>query len=477
MKQAEFPSLPVLLVDDEEDFLLSTSVTLSGAGVNNIVQCQDSRNVMSLLSEQGFSVIVLDMNMPYIPGWELLPVIAQDYPDTPVVVITGLDEGEMGAQTIKAGAAEYLVKPVEAPRLVTTIKNVIDMAEMRNENALLKKYLLSDRLDHPEAFSSIVTQSSAMRSIFQYAEAIARTSMPALVTGETGVGKELIARAIHDLGDRQGGFVPLNVAGVDDALFSDTLFGHKRGAFTGADRDRRGLIEQAAAGTMFLDEIGDLGMESQVKLLRLLQEGKYYPIGSDVSRLSDARIIVATNRDIAAMQQRNEFRKDLYYRLQTHYIHIPPLRERKEDIPLLVEHFLTKSAEQLDKKRPTSPKELTTLLGTYYFPGNIRELESMIFDAVSRHQSGILSMESFREKIAPGQTTAPEVQKSPSATADERILFPEKLPTLKETEQTLIAEALERADGNQTIAARLLGLSRRALSNRLSRARRDDQDT
>ena len=315
-----------------------------------------------------------------------------------------------------------------------------------------------------------------MRSIFQYAEAIASTSMPVLITGETGVGKELVARAIHDLGDRQGDFVPLNVAGVDDALFSDTLFGHKRGAFTGADRERRGLIEQAAAGTMFLDEIGDLGLESQVKLLRLLQEGKYYPIGSDVSKLSDARIVVATNRDIAAMQQRDAFRKDLYYRLQTHYIHIPPLRERKEDIPLLVEHFLTKSAEQLGKKRPTPPRELTTLLGTYHFPGNIRELESMIFDAVSRHQSGVLSMESFKKKIGCDQIATLEVQESSSAAADKRILFPEELPTLKETEQTLIAEALERADGNQTIAARLLGLSRRALSNRLSRARKGDQD-
>jgi transcriptional regulator with PAS, ATPase and Fis domain len=295
-----------------------------------------------------------------------------------------------------------------------------------------------------------------------------------LITGETGVGKELVARAVHELSGRQGEFVPLNVAGVDDALFSDTLFGHKRGGFTGADRDRRGMIEQAAAGTIFLDEIGDLGLESQVKLLRLLQEGKYYPIGSDVPKLSDARIVVATNRDIADMQQRDEFRKDLYYRLQTHYIHIPPLRERKEDIPLLAERFLAKSAEQLDKKKPTPPRELATLLGTYHFPGNVRELEGMVFDAVSRHQSGVLSMESFREKIGHDQTirtAEPEAQESLPVPEDKRLLFPEQLPTLKETEQMLIAEALERADGNRTIAAQLLGLSRRALSNRLSRAR------
>ena len=478
MNQAEFPSLPVLLVDDEESFLLSASLILAGDGINNVVQCQDSREVMSLLSEQDFSVIVLDMNMPHIPGWELLPMIAQDFPDIRTVVITGIDEVEIAVETIKAGACDYLVKPVEPPRLVNTIRHEIEMWEMQKENALLKQYLLSNELQHPEAFVNVVTRSDAMRSIFQYAEAIARTSMPVLVTGETGVGKELVARALHELSGRMGEFVPLNVAGVDDTLFSDTLFGHRRGAFTGADRDRKGLIEQAEAGTMFLDEIGDLRPESQVKLLRLLQEGRYYPIGSDVSRLSDTRIIVATNRDITSMQERDEFRKDLYYRLQTHRIHIPPLRERKEDIPVLIEHFLAKSADELDKKKPTPPRELFTLLSIYHFPGNIRELESMIFDAVSRHESGVLSMESFRGKLSQGQisyqTMQPAgavAQESTPVTVNRQIMFPDQLPTLKETEKMLIAEALKRADGNQTIAAQLLGLSRRALNNRLSRTR------
>jgi len=478
MKQAKLPELPVLLVDDEEDFLLSTSFTLAGGGINNVVQCHDSREVMPLLAKQDFSVVVLDMNMPYIPGWELLPMISREFPDIRIIVITGIDEIETAVDIIKAGASDYLVKPVKDARLVTTIRNEIEMREMQSENALLKQYLLSDELQHPEAFTGIITNSDSMRSIFQYVEAIARTSMPVLITGETGVGKELIARAAHDLSGRTGEFVPLNVAGVDDALFSDTLFGHKRGAFTSADQDRKGLIEQAAAGTMFLDEIGDLGLESQVKLLRLLQEGKYYAIGSDVSKLSDARVIVATNRDIASMQERDEFRKDLYYRLQTHHIHIPPLRERKEDIPALMERFLTKSAEELGKKRPTPPRELPTLLSTYHFPGNVRELESMIFDAVSRHRSGVLSMESFRGKTsqqqAPLQTTqsAEAVAQEPSPLESEKqIAFPDQLPTLKETEQMLVAEALKRAEGNQTIAAQLLGLSRRALNNRLNRAK------
>jgi DNA-binding NtrC family response regulator len=480
MKLATFPSRPVLLVDDEEQFLLSASFTLSADGINNVSTCHDSRDVMPLLSKQDFSVIALDMNMPHVSGWELLPMIVQDFPDIPVIVITGIDEVETAVECMKSGASDFMSKPVDDARLVTSIRHAIEKREIQSENALLKQYLLSDRLEHPEAFSPIVTGSNAMRSIFQYVEAIARTSMPVLITGETGVGKELIARAIHELSGRAGEFVPLNVAGVDDTLFSDTLFGHERGAFTGADRDRKGLIERAAGGTMFLDEIGDLALESQVKLLRLLQEAKYYPIGSDVPKLSDARVIVATNRDIASMQEKDEFRKDLYYRLRTHHIHIPPLRERKEDIGLLIEHFLSKAAEALGKKRPTPPKELFTLLTTYHFPGNIRELESMIFDAVSRHESGVLSMESFKQKMGYEQPVYQTVQTAGAAVSglelpvadDKRLLFPDQLPTLKEAEQTLIEEALRRADGNRTIAAQLLGLSRRALSNRLSRAQK-----
>jgi DNA-binding NtrC family response regulator len=219
-----------------------------------------------------------------------------------------------------------------------------------------------------------------------------------------------------------------------------------------------------------------------VKLLRLLQEGKYYPIGLDVPKLSDARVIVATNRDIASMQERDEFRKDLYYRLRTHHIHIPPLRERKEDIELLLEHFLEKAAEALGKKKPTPARELPILLNTYHFPGNIRELESMVFDAVSRHESGVLSMESFREKLGykqqvrqTAQTRESAEQRALPVTEDNLLVFPDQLPTLKKMEQMLIEEALSRADGNVPIAAQLLGISRRALSNRLSRARKDSQ--
>ena len=469
MKPTPFPALPVLLVDDEAQFLLSAGFTLSSAGINHIVECQDSRDVMALVTKQDFGVIVLDILMPYVSGSELLPMIVWDFPDIPIIMITAINEVETAVECMRNGAFDYVVKPVDDERLIVTVKRAVEWRALRNENTLLKQYLLSDKLEHPEAFSTIITRSAAMRSIFQYVEAMAGTALPVLITGETGVGKELIARAIHALSGRTGEFVPVDVAGVEDSLFSDTLFGHKRGAFTGADRDREGLIEQASGGTLFLDEIGDLGVGSQVKLLRLLQEGKYYPIGSDIPKLTDARIVVATHRDIASMQETGQFRKDLYYRLQAHHTHIPPLRERRDDIPLLVEHFLQGASKTLGKEKPTLPRELSTLLGTYPFPGNIRELQGMIFDAVSRHRSGVLSMETFRDKIAHRTSAHPTTQVSE---ADAQIVFPDSLPTLKEAEQLLIAEALKRSDGNQAIAAQMLGLTRRALNNRLSRSRK-----
>jgi DNA-binding NtrC family response regulator len=269
---------------------------------------------------------------------------------------------------------------------------------------------------------------------------------------------------------RTGDLVTVNVAGVDDNFFSDTLFGHRKGAFTGADTERKGLIEKAENGTLFLDEIGDLNVESQVKLLRLLQDGQYYPLGSDIAKLSNARIVVATHRDIRSMQEGNQFRQDLYYRLKSHHIRIPPLRERQSDIPYLVGQFATQAAAELGKKRPTLPKELFTLLKNYHFPGNVRELRGIMFDAVSLHQSGVLSLDSVRKQIAgDGDGIAGERSPGIRSSDDELLLFPGRFPTLRETEEALIAEALKRAEGNQTIASELLGVSRRALNNRLRR--------
>jgi DNA-binding NtrC family response regulator len=234
---------------------------------------------------------------------------------------------------------------------------------------------------------------------------------------------------------------------------------------------RKGLIEQAAGGTLFLDEIGDLKIESQVKLLRLLEERTYYPIGSDRPVSTDARILAATNRDLEAMETAGTFRSDLFYRLWNHHIHVPPLRERKDDIPILTDFFLDQAAGETKRDAPTPPPELYTLLGTYHFPGNVRELKGLVYDAVTRHQSGVLSLETFKKRIYNGKTAAGSDQAEPAAGPGGKVFFAEPLPTLKEVEQALVDEALKRAKNNQTIAAGMLGLTRSALNKRLNKGK------
>lgn len=468
MVQTRYPAQPILLIDDEKHFLISVRFALNAAGITNIIACNDSREVKSLLEKDAFSVVLLDLNMPYISGLELLPVISQEYPYLVITVMTAINDVDTAVECMKNGAFDYLVKPIDNKRLITQVRRAINHAEMRSENTLLKEYLLTDTLKYPEAFSKIITQNKKMRSIFQYIESIASTSLPVLITGETGVGKELIAESIHTVSGRKGNFILINVAGVDDALFSDTLFGHTKGAFTSAERDRKGLIEEASGGTLFLDEIGDLRIESQVKLLRLLQEHTYYQLGSDSPKLTDARIVVATNKDLKLLIESGEFRKDLYYRLFAHHIKIPQLKDRKDDFPLLVDRFLLKAASDVGKKKPAVPKELYALLNTHNFPGNIRELEAMIYDAVSRHQTGVLSLGSFKEKILPDIQNADDA--FCASERMEQLAFPEQLPTMRETESQLIEEALRRSGGNQTIAAQLLGISRNTLNSRIKRS-------
>lgn len=333
-------------------------------------------------------------------------------------------------------------------------------------SCVVKKKKVIKEDDRHYAFSSIITRCPRMQSIFTYMKAIAKTSKQVLITGETGVGKELIAKAIHELSGLKGKLVVFNASTLSDDLFSDTLFGHKKGAYTGAISDRKGLIENAAGGTLFLDEIGDMCHESQVKLLRLIQEKEYYPVGSDVPKKTDTRIIVATNRDLNFLMSENKFRNDLYYRLKIHHIHLPPLRERLADIPLLVEHFLSKAAFELGKRNPMIPAEVVSLLRNYPFPGNIRELEAMMFDAVSSHDSPILSLKIFKNMM-----DFPNYYQPDMFTLEKSDLFKSgKFPTLKEAANFLIEEALKRANNNQSIAAGLLGITRQALNRRLKKA-------
>jgi DNA-binding NtrC family response regulator len=467
MMTSLYPQLPVLMVDDEVQALNSFEMVLRSASMNHILRCEDSRKAMGIFSGQEIEVMMLDLSMPHVSGEELLLSVTKDYPEVPVIVITGSNDVDTAVACMKTGAFDYMVKPVEKSRLISGVKRAIELRELQRENKLLRAHVLSDKLEHPEAFSEMITNSPIMRSIFQYIESISISPRPILITGETGVGKELVAKAIHKLSQRKGAFVPVNVAGLDDNVFADTLFGHRKGAFTGADQARNGLVEQASGGSLFLDEIGDLSPASQVKLLRLLQEGEYFPLGSDVGKRSDARVMVATNQDIQALQEAGRFRKDLYYRLCCHQIHIPSLRERREDLPILLDHFLEKSSETLGKKKPTPPGELFALLSTYCFPGNIRELQSIILDAVSSHKSGKLSMEGFKSYIRQKQPTVDIDSKRSLQGEKPMVSFSEQLPTLKQTEQLVISEAMKRARRNQATAAQLLGITRQALNKRL----------
>ncbi len=465
MKVSLYPSLPILMVDDEAQALDSFETVLRFASINNIIQCQDSREVMPLLSHQEIEVMLLDLSMPHLSGEELLPLVTRDFPEVPVIIITGSNDVDTAVACMKSGAFDYMVKPVEKSRLISGIKRAIEIRELQRENKLLRAHVLSDQLEHPEVFSEIITDSGTMRSIFQYIEAISNSPQPVLITGETGVGKELVAKAIHSLSNRRGPFVPVNVAGLDDNVFADTLFGHRKGAFTGADQVREGLIEQASGGTLFLDEIGDLSPTSQVKLLRLLQEGEFFPLGSDIVKHSDARVVVATNQNLQALQESGKFRKDLYYRLCAHHIHIPPLRDRHEDLPILMDYFLEKASKALSKEKSTPPAELFSLLATYSFPGNIREMESMIFDAVSRHKSGKLSLDVFRSYVGLQNAALDANQTGLTMVASS---LKEKVDAVSQmTEKQMIIDALSKTNQNRTKAAELLGISRRTLQNKI----------
>lgn len=466
MKETRYPEFGVLLVDDENSWLRTMSMTLAiEAGINNIHRCSDTREVLGLLADQDIGLVLLDLNMPHIPGLELLSMIVEEFPQVSVIVVSGLNQVDKAVQCMKKGALDFYVKTVEVDRLIKGVQRALRSIELERENRQMRSRFFGGGLEHPDCFEEILTANRSMLSVFQYIEAIAVSSRPVLITGESGVGKELIARAIHRLSGRSGPLVPVNVAGLDDNVFSSTLFGHKKGAYTGADENRGGMVEQAAYGTLFLDEIGDLSIASQVKLLRLLQEGEYFPLGSDMVKRMNARVIVATHQDLAVSQAEGRLRKDLYYRLCGHHVHIPPLRERKDDISLLLNSFLQQAAEELGKKSPSYPKELVALLENYPFPGNVRELKGMVFDAMSMHKSRMLSMDAFKRAMD-GHSAGKD-----SGVVQHDSLFNSdaQLPPLKEVSSLLVQEAMKRSKGNQSLAARLLGISQPALSKRLKK--------
>ncbi|WP_239026774.1 sigma-54-dependent transcriptional regulator [Geomonas oryzisoli] len=456
----------MLLVDDEPGILTEVSLLLASSDIPGVATISDSRRVMPYVREHKVSAVILDWVMPNVTGAEILQSLTVEHSEIPVIVMTAMGDVETAVSCMRQGAFDFLTKPVDPNRLVASAKKALQVSELGKQNRMLKDYLLADTLGNPDAFAGIITTSKKMRGIFQYIEAIAGSRLPVLITGETGVGKELLARAVHDVSGVPGPFISLNAAGLDDFMFSDTLFGHKKGAFTGADSKRDGLISAAAGGTLFLDEIGDLNLASQIKLLRLLQEREYYRLGSDLLLKSDARIVAASNMDFAALRAAGTFRNDLYFRLCAHEFRVPPLRERLEDMEALVDYFAHQIAAQQGKPVPRVPHNVIAALQQCRFPGNVRELYNMVHHAVTCNEGAPLSVSDF-----PGVAAVPVRATQPVDWGNPLLSLFGKFPTVVQVEEYMIAEAMKITNGNQTQAAELLGLTRPTLNKRLKQER------
>ena len=451
----------IVLVDDEQSELDAYSFLLKSMGVKKITTISDSRQALRVIEKIPAPIVFLDLNMPHMPGQDVLRAIKEQQPHVPVIILTANSEVESAVECLKLGAHDYLVKPISLSTFGSALRNALEIGSLRNEVMSLKGIPFGLRPSHA-AFAGIVTQSSAMVEIFQYIEAIAASSQPTLILGETGSGKELIAKAVHDVGE----FVAVDVSGLDDTLFSDTLFGHSKGAYTGADKARPGLLDRAQNGTIFLDEIGDLSEVSQVKLLRLVQEGLYYPLGSDQPKKSRARVIAAANKDLQKLAgQAGGFRVDLYDRISTHLIKVPPLRERREDIPLLVKQLIADAAKTMNRQPPSISREAMHLLLKHPFYGNIRELKTYLYDAVARCNNSEVPYALLAERI--GGSISNNSDTIPETSSLQKLFG--QFPSLEELAQFAITEALMISSDNQTQAARLLGISKQALSKRLKK--------
>ncbi|SMC91772.1 DNA-binding transcriptional response regulator, NtrC family, contains REC, AAA-type ATPase, and a Fis-type DNA-binding domains [Desulfocicer vacuolatum DSM 3385] len=464
----------VIIVDDEQSELDAYSFLLQSMGVKHIKTVKDSRNLMGLLESISNAIVFLDLNMPHKSGQEVLADMRELYPGIPVIICTANSDITMAVKCLKLGAHDYLLKPINMNSFGSALRNALEIQSLRNEVMSLKGIPRGDHLKFPDFFSRIITCDSVMQGIFHYIESIAASGQPVLVMGETGAGKELIARAVHDVSQVPGPFVAVDVSGLDDTLFADTLFGHEKGAYTGAATHRSGLLERADNGTIFLDEIGDLSRVSQIKLLRLLQEGIYYPLGCDEPRQCRARIITAANRELnRSMGQDHGFRMDLYYRLSTHLIRIPPLRERREDISLLVDHLIHEAANSMGKEITAVDQELLPLLKAHPFPGNVRELKTYIYDAVAQCNTSELTAHAVKDRLSQsGAGSLITMDQSASLAS----LFGH-FPTLSELTEYAVDKALDLTEYNQTQAATLLGISKQALSKRLQKRKKACRST
>lgn len=439
----------ILIVEDEDKLRRVLQLQLQASGYE-VEQAGTAEDALRLVDR--VNLVLTDLRLPGMDGLELVSLIRRQNALLPVVVMTAFGTIENAVEAMKAGAVDFLLKPFSLDHLTAVVAKALEVSALRDENRQLREEL-GRRYD----WANIIGRSPAMQEIFGTIVRVAASRATVLLCGESGVGKDLVARAIHHHSPRRDRpFVKINCTAIPENLMESELFGYEKGAFTGANNTKPGKFEQADTGTVFLDEIGDVPASIQVKLLRVLQDRELERLGSNKTRTIDVRVLAATNADLRAALEEGTFREDLYYRLNVMPINIPPLRERKEDIPFLAEHFTEKLSRDLGSNVERITDAAIAKLLEYHWPGNVRELENVIERSIVLCAGKVLDAADIKLDTAP---------RARSVAADS--FLPDGV-TLEEHEQNIIREALKRADGNKSQAARLLGLTRNALRYRLT---------
>ncbi|MBW1697483.1 MAG: sigma-54-dependent Fis family transcriptional regulator [Deltaproteobacteria bacterium] len=446
----------IIIVDDEQDFLESARRGLVTAGFRNVVtEINPQKAAEMFRTDHLFDVALIDITMPGLNGLELLEVVKNTSPNTECIMISALNEARTAVECIRKGAYDYQVKPITRDDLVHTIHRALERKRLLDILDVRKKKHLPD-LTHKEAFRPIVTRSPTLIRILKEAELHAASTVPVLITGESGTGKELLARAIHLASPRASQpFIAVNMASMSSTLFDAEFFGHTRGAFTGAEKDRAGYLEHTNRGTLFLDEIGTVPAELQGKLLRVLQEGEYTKLGTNQPQKVDIRFIAATNEDLDRLMAKNAFRKDLYYRLKGAWLSLPPLRERTEDIPLLIDIFLRELKG--DSPNAIMEEETLSILMNYDYPGNVRELKSIVQSALNLAQN-----QSISPKFLPSYLLVKKPHKHAASKVHRGAIVP-----LAQVEKRHILRVYSQLDNNKAKTAKCLGIGLNTLRRKL----------
>ncbi len=450
----------ILVVDNEKSMRDLLSIVLAKSG-HEIQTARNGIDAVKMIEDQEFDVVLTDINMPRSNGIDVLDAVNRLHPETPVIMMTAYASAETAVETMKKGAYDYIAKPFKIEDLQLIIKNATEKKKLSSENVYLKS-ALNDKYK----FANIIGKSEGMRKVFDYIHKVASSNATVLIDGDSGTGKELVARALHFNGARKNyPFISINCGAMPENLLESELFGHEKGAFTSADTVKEGLMEAANKGTFFLDEIGEAPLSIQVKLLRVLQEKEFTRVGGTKPIKADLRIIAATNRDLVQSVKEKEFREDLYYRLKVINIRIPSLRQRKEDIPLLTQHFIDKYNNEhgQEKRIQGVTPEAMSLLENYDWPGNVRELENTIERAVVLETNEKIEVSSLPEEIL---GTSMKTESLMPNFVDEPIDL-EK--TLDNIEKKILLGALNKTDGMMNKAAKLLNLSFRSMRYRVKK--------